>query len=323
MYTFLLQKRAEAQIQKASNTPDNELIDRPMYDDKPIAPNNKLIWLLAIVLGIIIPALILITFNFLNTRITSEDELKNLTNLPISGHIPHSDAEFQKVVLFEPESSVAEAFRSLRTRMQFFIKETKSPVILVTSSMPGEGKTFTALNLASAYSLTGKKTVLVGFDLRRPKLYPDFELHNDAGISTYLIGKHSLPEIIQPTENENLHLIAAGPIPPNPSELAASEKMIFLISQLREKYDMIIIDSAPIGTVSDSYPMASHADVTLLVIRHRKTLRNMLESTLEELKDNDIKGLSLIINDMDIRNVIYKYSYSYKYGYKYEKIKQN
>jgi capsular exopolysaccharide synthesis family protein len=319
MYTFLLQKRAEAQIQKASNTPDNELIDRSMYDDIPVSPKPELIWLIAFISGILVPAVYVLLYNLFNTRITTEDELKNLTDLPISGHIPHSNAEYQVVVLKDPESGVAESFRSLRSRMQFFIKETKSPVILVTSSIPGEGKSFIALNLASAYSLTGKKTILVGFDLRRPKLYGDFNLINELGVSTFLIGKHTFQDIIQPTGFSDLDFISAGPIPPNPAELAASGKLIRLINTLREKYDIIIIDSAPIGTVSDSYSLASHADAILMVVRHKKTIMNMLESTLGELKDNDIKGISMIINDMDIQNVRYKYSYSYKYGYKYEK----
>jgi capsular exopolysaccharide synthesis family protein len=274
-----------------------------------------------LLLGLGIPLAILLLADFFNNKIVSEEELKKLTSLSIAGHIPHNDKEFQTVVLKDTNSMVSEAFRSLRTRMQFFLKDAKSPLVLVTSSMPGEGKTFTALNLASAYSLTGKKTLLMGFDLRRPKLYTDFDLNNEKGVSTYLIGKDSLNDIIQKTEFPNLHLITAGPVPPNPAELAASEKMKELVAKLKEIYDYIIVDSAPIGTVSDSYAVAGLADATLLIVRHKKTLKNLLENTLSEAKANEVKGLSILVNDMDTRSLSYRYAYSYGYGYKYEKDK--
>jgi len=321
LYTFLLQRRAEAQIQKASNTTDNELVDPARADRIPISPKAHRVYLVSLLLGLGIPMAILLLVDFFDNKISSEDELKSLSNLPISGHIPHSDKDFQTVVLNDKNSNVSEAFRSLRTRMQFFLKEAKSPLVLVTSSMPGEGKTFTALNLASAYSLTGKKTILIGFDLRRPKLYGDFELKNERGISTFLIGKDSVTDIIQKTGFENLDLITAGPIPPNPAELAASEKMKELILLLKEQYDYIIVDSAPIGSVSDSYAVAGMANATLLIVRHRKSLKNLLENTLSEAKANEIKGLSIIVNDMDMQSLSYRYAYSYGYGYKYEKDK--
>jgi tyrosine-protein kinase Etk/Wzc len=139
-------------------------------------------------------------------------------------HIPHSRLKSPTVAFEEPHSIMAEAFRTIRSRMQFFIKEIKSPVILNTSSMPEEGKTFTAINLASAYSLMGKKTVLVGFDLRRPKIYTDFGIGNDQGVSTWLIGRDNLEDVIKTTTHENLSIIPAGPVPPNPSELISSGK---------------------------------------------------------------------------------------------------
>ncbi len=320
LYTFLLEKRAEGQIQKASNTPDNELVD-PARSEGQIAPKAQRVYLMALMLGLGVPVSLLLVADFFNNKVTSEDELRRITSLPVTGHIPHSDFEKQTVVLSEPGSGVAESFRSLRTRLQFFIRETRSPVILVTSSMPGEGKTFTAINLASAYSISGKKSVIVGFDLRKPKLYSDFNLSNESGVSTYLIGKHSLKEIIQTTEFPNLHLITAGPIPPNPAELASSEKTKELIRDLKKLYDYIIIDSAPIGTVSDSYAVAQMADATLLIVRHGKTIKNLLQSTLTEAKANEVKGLSVLINDMDMRSIAYRYSYYYGYGYKYEKEK--
>ena len=197
--------------------------------------------------------------------------------------------------------------------MQFFTKEAKSPVILITSTMPGDGKTFTAINLASVYSLLGKKTVLVGFDLRKPKIFQDFNLSNEKGVSTWLIGKDSFEDIIQETIFENLSVISAGPIPPNPSELIALEKTSELLRLLKDHFDYIIIDSSPIGLVSDTFHLTSISDACLLVVRPGKTKRDSFESTLNELNASKTKGVSLIINDIQADSK--HYGYGDKYGY--------
>jgi capsular exopolysaccharide synthesis family protein len=203
--------------------------------------------------------------------------------------------------------------------MQFLIKEAACPVILVTSSLPGEGKTFTAINIASVYSLLGKKTVLIGFDLRKPKIHHDFGLSNDKGVSTWLIGRDRLDDIIQPTSYENLSIISSGPVPPNPSELIAMEKTGELIEMLKAKYDYIIIDTSPIGIVSDTLQLSSLADSFLLVVRPGYTLIKVFERTLMEISMNGAKGVSLIIND--IKPGSSQYSYGEKYGYTSEKSK--
>jgi len=199
--------------------------------------------------------------------------------------------------------------------MQFFTRETVSPVIHLTSSMPGEGKTYSSLNLASAYSLSGKKTVLVGFDLRRPKLYGDFKLNNQKGVSTYLIGRDKLKDVIQPTGHKNLDLISAGPIPPNPAELTGSDKMRDLFAELKKLYDFIIVDSAPIGTISDSYALADVTDVTIVLVRHRFTLKRVLEATLRDASSNGLEEVCILVNDIKNRRGAYRYVYNYQYNY--------
>jgi capsular exopolysaccharide synthesis family protein len=220
-------------------------------------------------------------------------------------------------VFEEPSSYIAEAFRSLRSRMQFFIKESKSPIILITSSMLGEGKTFIALNLASVFSLMGKKTVLLEFDMRKPKVYTDFGFGNENGISTWLIGKDELQNVIKETPFENLFIIPAGPIPPNPSELAAMEKTDELFILLKEEFDCIIIDSSPIGTVSDAFHIAARADISMLIVRQNMTLKDFFENTVKELRSNEIKSLSIVINDFVPEYV--RYRHGTKYGYSYSK----
>ncbi len=317
IYTFLLQRRAEAQIAKASNTADNEVIDpakviRPYIKPKPV--QNYAMGLLA---GLAIPALVLIIISAFNNTVTSEDDIKRITDLPLAGHIIHSMKDYQTVVLDDPKSQVAETFRSLRTRLQFFTKDNPSPVILISSSMPAEGKTFASVNLASAYSLVGRKTVLVGFDLRKPKIYSDFKLNGDKGVSTYLIGQNTLDEIIQESGYDNLSVIVAGPVPPNPAELAGSAKTKELFTELKKRFDYIIIDSAPMGAVSDAFSLASVADVTIILVRHNRTIKHILGNTIADAKANGLTGMSLLLNDISRDQGVYGYSGRYRYGYRY------
>ena len=317
LYTFLLEKRAEASIQKAANAPDHELVDVARIDGAPVAPRKRNNYLIALVFGLCVPMLWIYLSDLLGTRVTSEDDIRNLTDLPVSGHIMHNDKGVQNVVLAYPQGPVAEAFRGLRTRLQFFTRDKKSIVILVTSSMKEEGKTFTALNLASAYSLAEKKTVLVTFDLRRPKVFSEFKLDNGKGVSTWLIGKDALEDIISSTKYPNLDMIPSGPVPPNPGELTASEKTRELLDLLRQRYDYIILDSAPIGTVSDSYPLALMADASLILVRHGLTPKRLLSATLAEAKAIGIPHISILINDLKPGGAMYGYRYSYGYGYGY------
>lgn len=313
LYTFLLETRAEQEMQKASNRSDCEIVDPA--DERfsvMVAPNSNKIYFLGLLAGVGIPGLIIFSLFFFNKKLKEED-IEKLTNVPVVGYIPNNSGRTNTVVFENPNSFIAESYRLLRSRMQFLIKEATSPVILVTSSMPDEGKTFTAINLASVYSLLGKKTILVGFDLRKPKIFKDFGLGNKKGISTWLIGQDKLEEIIQKTPYENLSIISAGPVPPNPSELIALEKTGDLISILKEGYDYIILDSSPIGIVSDTYHLASLADACLLVVRPGHTLRDVLDRTLNEMSINGTKGVSLVIND--IKSDSKHYSYGEKYGY--------
>jgi capsular exopolysaccharide synthesis family protein len=251
--------------------PDNEVIDPSKADSLPVKPKRQIVYLIALMAGIIIPFLWISIADYFNNKVREDEDIKKITDIPITGHISHSLLKKNTVVFDEPDSSVAEGFRSPRSRMQFFTKEAKAPVIIITSSMPGEGKTFTAINLASVYSLIGKKTVLVGFDLRKPKIYDDFGLGNDHGVSTWLIGKDGLQDIIMETSYENLSIIPAGPVPPNPSELIALEKTYELLRMLKERYACIIIDSSPIGIVSDTFNLSTLADTYILIVRQNKT----------------------------------------------------
>ncbi len=321
LYTFLLEKRAGAQIQKASNMPDNEVIDPSEADIKPVRPKTALIYLLALFAGAGLPFLWILVADTFNNKVREDEDINRIIDIPIIGHIPHCQLKKNTVVLDEKASQAAEAFRSLRSRMQFFTREVKSPIILITSSMPGEGKTFTAINLAIVYNLIGKKTVLVDFDMRKPKICTNFGLDNDYGVSTWLIGKSDLQDIIKETRYENLSVIPAGPIPPNPSELIVLEKTEELLRLLKERYEYIIIDSSPIGTVSDAFLLATLADTCILIVRQNITIKDLLENTAKELKTSDIHNISIAINDLGSEYKRYGYGIKYFDNYSYVKTK--
>lgn len=315
LYTFLLQKRAEAQIQKASNAPDIEVVSLARSHSKPIAPKTLLIYLLAVILGLGLPFITFVVKDAVNRKIVSEDDLKTRYNLPIAGYIPHSKNNHHDSILLDPTTIIAESFRGLRTRMQFLTKQTKSPIILVSSSMPGEGKTFVAWNLASIYSLAGKNTILLGFDLRKPRIFTSSKLDYKKGLSTYLIGKDKFSDIIQKTKYDHLSIIPAGPVPPNPAELISSERTKELLKDLQSIYDYIIIDSAPIGVVSDSFSLAESADVCLHIIRMGKTDKHILKFTLEDIQHMGISNLSFVVNDLKKSKM--SYASAGRYGYTY------
>jgi tyrosine-protein kinase Etk/Wzc len=321
IYTYLLQRRAEAQITKASNTPDNEIIDSARLVLPNIKPRPVRNYAIALLMGLFMPGLFFFLKEVFNVKIETEEEVKKIANLPIAGQIAHSRSEYQTIVLHDPHNNISEAFRNVRTRMRFFTREIKNPVILVTSAMPAEGKTFTALNLASAYSLMGAKTVLIGFDLRRPGIFGEFGIDNHKGVSTYLIGTDKLADVIKESGYENLYIISAGPMPPNPSELASSSKVKELIAELKRQFDYIILDSAPIGSVSDTFSLAQVADSVIILVRHNKTNKHLLKDTIEDCRANGINNLCILMNDIrnDARSYGYRgrYGYGYDYGYNY------
>ena len=313
LYTFLLETRANQQMQKASNRADSEVVDPadPRFSSL-VSPISQRINLFSM-FGAFLVTYLVIFLRFVFNKKLKEEDIRQMTNIPVVGNIPHSPVKINKIVIESPDSTIAESYRHLRSRMQFLTKDTSAPVILVTSSMPGEGKTATSINLAAAYSLLGKKTILIGFDLRKPKLFQDFDLNNDKGISTWLIGKDKLEDIIQETSVEHLSVITAGPVPPNPSELTALEKTSELFKILKGKYDFIIVDSSPIGVVSDTIYLSSLADVCILVIRPGHTLTSMLDLTLNEINANGIKNIGIVLNSIHLKSK--HYGYGGRYGY--------
>ena len=320
IYNYLLEKRAEASITKASNISDHKIIDSPRLESKlPIKPNTTLTYVLSILLGIFLPTFAISIFFLFNNKILDKKDIDHITSIPLLGKIMHNDSGYNLVNANSPKSGIAESFRSIRTNIQYLASDKKEKVIGITSSVGGEGKTFVAMNLASIFSITGGKTILIGADMRKPKIFNDFNLSNDRGLSSYLSNQNTKEEVIQKTNFENLDIILSGPIPPNPSELLSLEKMKSFVEELKKTYQHIIIDTPPIGLVTDGLILMKHCDVNIYVVRQNFTTKDMLYNFNETVIENDVVNMNLIINDISIDKTSYGYGYGYgnTYGYGY------
>jgi capsular exopolysaccharide synthesis family protein len=320
IYTYLLQKRSEAQIAKASNLPNNEIIDSAMMvGQRPVSPKKKINYLIAVLLGIILPATYIFIKDFFNDKIIEKKDIEDLTDIPVLGFVIHSkkNKNGKKVVSDYPKSLISESFRSVRTNLQFFSKGKEKQTILITSSLTNEGKTFFAINLALIFAISGKKTVLLDFDLRKPQIYQDFGLNNEKGISNYLINKCEAKDIVQNSNIENLDVITAGPVPPNPAELIASTKVQKMFIELKKIYDYIIVDTSPIGLVTDAFLLTKYSDINVFVVRQNQTDKKVFIPVINGIEKNKINNLNILINDVkvDKHSGYGGYGYGAKYGY--------
>lgn len=317
IYTFLLQKREEIALQKTLATPTARLIDDPTATG-PVSPRRMVIYFVAFLLGLALPAGVILLRRLLFPIFKDQEELQRLTNVPILGEI---SADIDKtgeaiVVGANVSTPIAELFRLLRNNIGFTKNGADKKVILVTSSISGEGKTFVATNLAMTYALTGKKVVVVGMDIRRPVLAHKFNLTNQQGVTTFLSGQiNDIKTLLhRSTQSENLYILPAGPVPPNPNELLLSENMRRLMDQLRHDFDYVIIDSAPIGLISDSFLIIPHTDIQLYVTRASYSTKSCLKVLHQAVRDNRLSDPYIVLNGVDMTTGSYTYR---KYGHYY------
>ncbi len=323
IYTFLYQKRAEAEIARNSALPDHKIIDKARVALK-VYPKTALNLMIAILLGLLAPAAYIFIRYQMNNIIESKEDLEKVSKSPIIGYIPTIPEDDSKLVVFaKPKSQITESFRSIRTNLKYIVGKDKNQVILVSSSMPSDGKSFIAMNLASVISLSGNKTIIIAYDLRKPKLHTFFNLKNNIGLTTYLIGKNTLDEVIQHTEFNNLDILVSGPIPPNPSELIDSEENSNLIKELRKRYDAIIFDTPPISLITDAVTLTKESDINIIVARAGQTNKHIFTSTINDLENRDKVKINFIINGISNSSSRYGYGgyggygggYGYGYGY--------
>ncbi|MDB5248376.1 MAG: polysaccharide biosynthesis tyrosine autokinase [Segetibacter sp.] len=322
LYLFLLQKREESAITIAASTSNAAAVDPATTIWAPVSPDRSGTIRMALIIGLLIPAAFIYLKELLNDKVTNRSDITKITQMPIVGEIAHNKMADREVVIGAKDRSIiAEQFRVSRTNLQYFITDKKSPVILVTSSMAAEGKTFTSMNLGAVWAVANKKTVILELDLRKPKISKALGLLDKKGISNYIVGdavKEELPVLV--TNTTNLYIVPAGPIPPNPSELLLDEKIEILFNYLKETFDFIIIDSAPLGLVSDAKVLSRYADCTVYVVRQRYTPKKQIDYINDLYVRKTFSNIGLLINDVKLTgaNSYYGYGYGgYGYGYGY------
>ncbi len=314
IYSYLLEKRLETAVVKASTVSKNRILDSATTPYVAIAPKRKVIVISGFIMGLILGLLLAFLRGFLDNRIKSEDDILLKISVPILGQIPNIKGDASNIKVFSsPKSAVAEAFRNIRTNLQFMTNKSETHTMAITSTVGEEGKTTICINLAAIMSMSGKKTVILNLDMRKPTLHQRFGLLNIYGMSNLLSGYVSLKEVIQNTQYENLDIISSGPIPPNPSELIQTEFMEKILNKLKELYDIIIIDTPPVGLVTDARTLMHYADTTLYIVRADYSKKDFLRNIKDLSLRDDVKGLSILLNDVNMNRGGYGYGYGYGY----------
>jgi succinoglycan biosynthesis transport protein ExoP len=320
IYSTFLQKRSEADIVKAANLSDIHFID-PAKDvgGGQIGPRTSANYVLALFLGILFPLLFVFFIFFINNSIQNTDDIGKLTKIPLIGVVGLNRENSELAVYDRPKSALSESFRAIRSSLQYLYKKQNvdgAKTLMITSSVSGEGKTFCSINIATVFALSEKKTVIVGCDLRKPKLFEEFNLSNEVGIVNYLIKQKSVNEIINHTSIPYLDVILSGPVPPNPSELIISDAMGELIEELKKIYDYIILDTPPVGLVSDALELSQYSDVTLYIVRQNFSKKEMITLLNNRVKRGELDNASIILNGFE-NKAKYGAGYGYGYGYGY------
>lgn len=322
LYSFLLQKKIESSISSVSSFSNSKVLEPALGSGSPISPDRKKTYSSYLMLGLMLPIGIIALFEFMRDKVSSRSEVEKRTGAPILGEIGHSEeSKSALVVTKNSRSLIAEQFRIIRTNLRFVTgRDQNSSSILVTSSFSGEGKSFISTNIGAVLALSGKKTVIMEFDIRKPKIIAGLELKRKMGITNYIIGKASFNDLLIKVDGiDNLYVIPCGPIPPNPAEILLDKKLDELMTEVKENFEVVIMDTAPVGLVSDAFSLGRFADCTLYVIRHGYTFRKQLKPIDELYKEKKLPSLSLLLNDVKAGSGYYSgygyYGAGYGYGY--------
>lgn len=312
IYNYLMEKRAEAKITQASNLPDNIIIEpAKMVGTDPVSPNNMYNYIIAVALGLLIPFGFLTVKGIATNKLESQESVERMTEFPVLGKILHNNKKTNNVMFDFPKSSIAESYRALRTNIEYQYNGIPRKVIMVTSSIEGEGKSFNALNMAMSFAQLDRKTILVDFDLRKPTGYFAKEEGSLIGLSSFYSSRVKLEDIIMHSPHEKLDYIPSGPLPPNPMELIARSKTRDLLERLKETYEYIVLDTTPLAQVSDAYLLMNAVDIKVVVARYNYTLKKALSHVLQDLKKKNVNNVCVLLND----NRFYRDQYGYGYGY--------
>ncbi|MCL7988644.1 polysaccharide biosynthesis tyrosine autokinase [Sphingobacterium sp. lm-10] len=315
-YIFLQEKWEETAIGRTANVSNSKVIDTPKSREEPISPKRKTAYAMGLILGLLVPLGFLYLKNLLNVRVMSMEDIERDNKLPILGTVAHSEDKDQVVITKTSRSAIAEQFRAIRTNLEFALHGKKT--ILFTSSMSGEGKSYVALNLAVSLALLDKKVLIMELDLRKPSITTKLNLPAGKGFSHYVVRPDMrLEEIVMSSGvHENVDLIQAGAIPPNPAELLVSGRAEQLMATVKEKYDYVLMDAPPVGMVTDAQLLNRYADLCLYLVRHGHTYKEQLRIPNDLVSKDKIKPIQLVVNDVKATGGFYSnYGYGYGYGY--------
>lgn len=315
IYSFLLQKREESAISNASTVSDMKVVDKAQASLVPVTPRSKIVYLVSFVASLTFVTLLIGFRESLNQKILYRQEVEAITQVPVLGEIAFENDAHNIVVEDGKQTFISEEFRKIRSALPFLGIGSRRKKILVTSSIPGEGKSFIAANLAQTLALTGKKVVLIDMDLNNPSLHKTIGATAGKGVSEYLTGGADPEEIVVRTSfNENLYFVSTGALPPNPSELLSNGKAEELINYYKDAYDYVVVDTAPVVPVSDAFLLSPVCDTTLYIVRHKYTPKVLIQRLDETLKVHPLHNAAIIFNGVRGRGFI-KNTYGYGYGY--------
>ncbi|NVK51714.1 MAG: polysaccharide biosynthesis tyrosine autokinase [Flavobacteriaceae bacterium] len=316
LYSYLLKKKEETDISLAVTVANAKIIDEAYGSDIPVSPKRKIIYLAALLLGLLLPFVILYVRNLLDTKIHNKSELQKEVSIPFLGDVPRSDSKEKIVIGADARSSTAESFRLIRTNLDFMLTNhtSKNKTIFITSTTSGEGKSFISINVAASLALSGKKVLLMGLDLRAPKITEYLGLPDKKGVTNYITDtKLDYKDLIFNIEDvKNLDIISSGVVPPNPAELLMTKRTEELFTSVKETYDYVVVDTAPVNLVTDTLLLAKYADMFMYVVRANYLDKRLLTIPQTLYKEKKLPNIAMVLNDTDPKRT---YGYGYGYGY--------
>jgi len=317
VYNLLLEQRERSSITLAATTSNVRVVEDAQPNNAPVEPNKKNVQMIAIFLGLALPALGIFLLELLNDKVSSRTDVERITDATIIGEVGHSLSKEALVVTPNSRGVVAEQFRIIRSNLQYVHNHLSKPIILVTSSFSGEGKSFISTNMGAVMALAGKRTIILEFDIRKPKILSHLNMPKKPGFTNYLLGKAELDSLPIPVPGfDNFFVLACGPVPPNPSELLLDPKLNDLFDYLKAHFDVIIMDTAPVGMVSDALTLSRFANSTLYIVRQGHTYKKQIALIDDYYHQVKLPKLSIIINDVKLSHGYGYYGYG-RYGYGY------
>lgn len=315
LYLYLLQKREENSISLAVTAPNAKVVDYAYVGRSPISPRTSITYIIAALLGFLIPVLIIFIRSILDNKIHSIDEIEAEIKAPVIGEIPYVSSNKKLVVLDDSHGYIGESFRLLRTNVSYMLsaKKDNSNTVFITSTTRGEGKTFIAINIASAFALLNKKVLLIGADVREPKIASYININQVHGLSNFLMdGSLQISDVINPSEQLNVDVITAGPIPPNPSELFTNGRFDEILDYGRNHYDYVIVDTSPINVVTDTLLIAHHSDLFIYVIRANYLDKRQLKIPKKLFRNKRLQNMTIVLNSISYKDKQISYGYGKK-----------